>query len=76
MIQDQNNQTLHTSTYQFGRVNFPNSDMIGHIGDFAATVKACEVTAECVGKLIEAVNAHNGTSIILADHGNTDKMIK
>jgi len=65
---------LQSGHYGFGRVNFPNGDMVGHTGVFEAAKKACEVTDECVGQLIETVNALNGITLVLADHGNADEM--
>ena len=65
---------LQTGQYRFGRINFPNGDMVGHTGVFEAAVTACEVTDLCVGKLIEAVSAMGGIVVVLADHGNADEM--
>ena len=57
-------------------LNFANCDMVGHTGDFAAAVKACEVVDECVAKVVLAVSDACGTSIITSDHGNADKMLE
>ena len=48
--------------------------MVGHTGDFDAAVKACETVDECLGKIYEAAK-ENYNMIILADHGNSEKMI-
>ena len=56
-------------------LNFANGDMVGHTGNFNATVKAIEVIDECIGKIYQKINDLNGTMIITADHGNCDKMI-
>jgi len=55
-------------------LNFANCDMVGHTGDFVATVKAVEKVDECVGKIIEKIKEKNGVAIITADHGNAEKM--
>ena len=65
---------LETGHYEFGRVNFPNGDMIGHTGDMDAAVKSVEVTDECVKKIVDCVNKLDGITIICADHGNADEM--
>jgi 2,3-bisphosphoglycerate-independent phosphoglycerate mutase len=65
---------LQEGNYDFGRINFPNGDMVGHTGVFEAAVTACEVTDQCVGQLIEVVSALNGCVVVLADHGNADEM--
>ena len=49
--------------------------MVGHTGVFGAAVKAAEAVDSCVGTIIDAALAHGYTSLILADHGNSDYMI-
>ena len=56
-------------------LNYANGDMVGHTGDFNATVKAVEVLDECLGKVLKKVEELNGTLIVTADHGNCDYMI-
>lgn len=55
-------------------LNFANCDMVGHTGIFPAAVKAVETVDECIGKLYQAVEKVNGTMVIIADHGNAEKM--
>ncbi len=54
--------------------NFANPDMVGHTGDFAATVKAIEVLDRCLAMLTDTVRAHGGELLITADHGNAEQM--
>jgi 2,3-bisphosphoglycerate-independent phosphoglycerate mutase len=56
-------------------MNYANADMVGHTGDLKATIKAVEVLDECVGRVVDAVQARGGTVIITADHGNAEQMI-
>ena len=56
-------------------LNYANCDMVGHTGVFDAAVKAVEAVDECIGKVVEAVNAQNGIMLITSDHGNSDQMI-
>ncbi len=56
-------------------LNFANSDMVGHSGDFKATLRACEVADECVGRVVRAVLQKKGRLVITADHGNAEQMI-
>ncbi|GGA49372.1 2,3-bisphosphoglycerate-independent phosphoglycerate mutase [Paenibacillus physcomitrellae] len=53
-------------------LNFANPDMVGHSGMLEPTIKAVEVTDECVGKVVDAVVSKGGVAIIIADHGNAD----
>jgi 2,3-bisphosphoglycerate-independent phosphoglycerate mutase len=55
--------------------NFANADMVGHTGNFAAAVKACEVIDECIGKVVNAALAKKGKVVITADHGNIEQLI-
>ena len=55
-------------------MNLANCDMVGHTGDFAATVKAVEVVDACVGRLLEAARAKGYHVFITADHGNAEEM--
>lgn len=54
--------------------NFANPDMVGHTGNFEATVKAIEVIDDCLGKIRQAQLQHGGELLITADHGNAEKM--
>jgi len=67
-------ELLKTGKYKFGRINYPNGDMVGHTGNFDAAVCAVEAVDDCVGKLLKAVDEVNGIAIITADHGNSDEM--
>ena len=66
---------IRKNTYNVVILNFANCDMVGHTGNFKATVEAVEVVDECVGKIICEVKKTGGVSIITADHGNADKML-
>lgn len=55
-------------------LNFANPDMVGHTGVFSAAVKACEVVDECLQAVIEAALESDYAAIVLADHGNADRM--
>lgn len=61
--------------YKFLLVNFANGDMVGHTGNYEATLKAIEVLDECVGKLLLACEKRDMAMIVTADHGNSDQMI-
>ena len=68
--------SLKTDSADFYLINYANADMVGHSGDFNATVKACE----CVDKQLEQlykvfVEKMNGTMFITADHGNAEEKV-
>lgn len=55
-------------------MNYANPDMVAHTGDQAAAIKAIETVDQCLGKLVRAALAKDGTVLITADHGNADEM--
>ena len=61
--------------YDFILCNFANPDMVGHTGNYEATVKAIMAVDICLGKLIEKAEENFYTIFLLADHGNADTMI-
>ena len=62
--------------YDFIVLNFANGDMVGHTGNFDATVKAVEAVDKCLGKIIDKLNQINGLLVLTADHGNSDCMLR
>ncbi|HVR06060.1 MAG TPA: 2,3-bisphosphoglycerate-independent phosphoglycerate mutase, partial [Solirubrobacteraceae bacterium] len=62
--------------YRFGIVNFANADMVGHTGAIPAAVSAVETVDECLGRVLDAVAARGGVSVVTADHGNADHMLE
>ena len=54
--------------------NLANPDMLGHTGIFDATVQALEVVDQCLGRIVEALKTVGGELVIIADHGNAEKM--
>lgn len=56
-------------------VNFANPDMVGHTGVYNAVIKACETVDACTKELVEAGEKQDYSFIIIADHGNADKVI-
>lgn len=54
--------------------NYANADMVGHTGDFPATVRAIECLDQCMRDLWQALDDVNGTLLITADHGNAEVM--
>lgn len=65
---------IEDGIYDVVIVNFANPDMVGHTGDMAATVQAVETTDYALGMLLSAVQKLQGVAIVIADHGNADKM--
>jgi 2,3-bisphosphoglycerate-independent phosphoglycerate mutase len=56
-------------------VNFANPDMVGHTGDLAAAIAACEAVDAGLGRALGALQAMGGAMIVTADHGNCETMV-
>lgn len=67
---------LRTGRYRFARVNYANGDMVGHTGNFDATVLGVEAVDLQLRRLARAVERLNGILVVTADHGNADEMFQ
>ena len=56
-------------------LNFANPDMVGHTGIMEAAIKACEAVDTCTEEIINTALEEHYTTIVIADHGNCEKMI-
>ncbi len=56
-------------------VNYANPDMVGHTGDLAAAMAACEAVDAGLARVVDALEAAGGAMIVTADHGNCEVMI-
>lgn len=54
--------------------NYANADMVGHSGNYEATVQAVSCLDRCLGRVIAATRRQGGELLITADHGNAEKM--
>jgi 2,3-bisphosphoglycerate-independent phosphoglycerate mutase len=65
---------LNSGNYDFLRCNYPNGDMVGHTGNYEATIIGVESVDLQLKRVYDAVQAANGILIVTADHGNADEM--
>ncbi|MFI1361089.1 2,3-bisphosphoglycerate-independent phosphoglycerate mutase [Streptomyces sp. NPDC020898] len=56
--------------------NLANIDVVGHTGDYTATVKACEYTDAAVARIVTAAARSGRWLLLVGDHGNAEKMTK
>lgn len=68
-------ERISTGIYHAIIVNFANPDMVAHTGSLQATIKACEVVDQCVGRVVEHTLAVGGAALITADHGNAEELL-
>ena len=74
-IKDKILDAINSDNYDFILANFSNPDMVGHTGDFNATVTAIEKIDKCMGEIYLLCKEKGYNLIITADHGNADYML-
>ncbi len=74
-IRDKIMPEIEGETADFICLNFANPDMVGHTGDIKAAIKACESVDQCVSQIVPLALDHGYSTLIIADHGNSETMI-
>jgi len=59
--------------YDFILANFANPDMVGHTGNFEATIRAIEVVDAVLGRIISKTLEAGGAVVVTSDHGNAEE---
>jgi 2,3-bisphosphoglycerate-independent phosphoglycerate mutase len=68
---------IASGDYDFLVANFANPDMVGHTGDWDATITAVETVDACLGRIVAALDPLESSGallVITADHGNADHL--
>ena len=73
-IRDKIIPEINAKSADFICLNFANPDMVGHTGVFNAAIEACETVDNCVEKIVTTALEKEYTTIIIADHGNSETM--
>lgn len=68
------NAKLHHPA-DFTVVNFANMDMVGHTGNFNATMEAVKAVDTCLQTIIQLAESRQEWLILTADHGNAEMML-
>jgi 2,3-bisphosphoglycerate-independent phosphoglycerate mutase len=74
-VAEQTVSYLLMETYDLIVMNFANLDMVGHTGNMAAAVKACETVDACAEKVATRALEKGFHILVIADHGNAEKML-
>lgn len=69
-------EAMQSGKYDFIRLNYPNGDMVGHTGDYQATLISVEAVDLAIARLKAMADKTGAALIILADHGNADEMLQ
>jgi 2,3-bisphosphoglycerate-independent phosphoglycerate mutase len=73
-LTDQLVDAIKNKNYDAIICNYANPDMVGHTGNYEATIKAIEALDQCLSRVIEATQQVGGELLITADHGNAEQM--
>jgi 2,3-bisphosphoglycerate-independent phosphoglycerate mutase len=65
---------IEQAKHDFVIANYANPDMVGHTGDWDATVSALEYLDGCLGRVADAALRSHSPLVITADHGNAEEM--
>ena len=68
-------KAIESDKYDLVLMNFANVDMVGHTGDFVATVRGVEAVDKAMGMVVAITLAKNGSVFITADHGNGEEVL-
>lgn len=68
-------EAIESNKYDAIICNYANPDMVGHTGNYDATVKAIEAIDVCLGRVVAAIQKVGGEMLITADHGNAEMMV-
>lgn len=61
--------------HDFIFVNLPNVDVVGHIENEPAVLRAVSFVDECAGRIVAAALKAGFTAIVTADHGTVEKWL-
>lgn len=64
----------HFARYDALVINYANTDMVAHTGDFAATKQAIQIVDECLGRLFKLTQENSAYLFVTADHGHAEEM--
>jgi 2,3-bisphosphoglycerate-independent phosphoglycerate mutase len=67
-------ERIRQQRYDFVLMNFANADMVGHTGNYQATLKAIETLDKCLSMVIGAAQDSGYQVLLTADHGNAEEM--
>lgn len=75
-IADRTILEMQNNSFRVGRINFANGDMVGHTGDFAATLVSVAAVDLALGRILECARKTATIVVLTADHGNADEMFE
>jgi 2,3-bisphosphoglycerate-independent phosphoglycerate mutase len=74
-ITDVLTRAIESKSHHFTLCNYANGDMVGHSGNLAATIRACEIVDEQLARIVAAAQKSGARLLVTADHGNCEMML-
>ena len=68
-------ECLGNSDLRFIAANFANMDVLGHLENDEAAIRAVEIVDENIGRVVEAARKADVDVILTADHGTVEKRL-
>ncbi|OGT07848.1 MAG: phosphoglycerate mutase (2,3-diphosphoglycerate-independent) [Gammaproteobacteria bacterium GWE2_37_16] len=68
-------EVIRAGTYDVIICNYANPDMVGHTGNIPAAIEAVEFVDDCLGQVAATLREVGGEMVVIADHGNAEKMV-
>jgi 2,3-bisphosphoglycerate-independent phosphoglycerate mutase len=69
-------QRMHANSFDYGRINYANGDMVGHTGDLESAIVAVATVDMMIKRLIIAAQKTGCILLVTSDHGNCDEMFE
>jgi 2,3-bisphosphoglycerate-independent phosphoglycerate mutase len=66
---------IEKDKYDLIVMNFANPDMIGHTGNYEATVESLKFLDKEIKKIVDTATSMGGAVLITSDHGNAEEML-
>jgi 2,3-bisphosphoglycerate-independent phosphoglycerate mutase len=68
-------RAIESKSHHFTLCNYANGDMVGHSGNLAATIRACEIVDEQLARIVASAQKSGARLLVTADHGNCEMML-
>ena len=68
-------EKIQDDSCSFIFANFPNVDVVGHIENEGAVIRAVEAVDSCAGRVVDEALKERLTVVISADHGTVEKWL-
>ncbi len=73
-IGDRAISAITEKSFDFVLINFPNGDMIGHTGDYSASLTAVTTLDQQIARILTAIEGTDTIVCITSDHGNVERV--